>query len=177
MEFAAQYVMSVNSSSLVDDARHHNTEPLAASALAEISDFSIGALLHRAKYCNNVRSTFESGSTNLAQLLRAWVKIVAEKGQARQWVKAHTAWDMQAAQSLYRRVAEQSLAHWVDGKCNDCHGSGVTINRCLCPACKGSGDAIIEGGLIGDKVRDMVGELEGIAQSHGARAGVRLRRN
>lgn len=177
MRFAEQYAHSVNASGLIDDELHRNTEPLAASAMADMSLNALGPLLHRAKYCNNVRKTFEVGSSNLAQLLRAWCKIVAAKGQARQWVRIRAEWDIATAPRLYKRVAEESLAHWLDGNCGDCKGSGVTANRCLCPMCKGSGDAVIEAGYIGDKIRDMVGELEELAQSHGGRASGRLRRN
>lgn len=122
MRFAEKYIASLSSQNLRDDAFHHDLDAVAAAALAG----DMGALLCRVKYADGtVSRLFEGNAGNLAQLLRAWTAAVAQKGRARRWVKAQTAWDAQAATTLYRRVAEASLAHWLDSKCKVCHGTGI----------------------------------------------------
>lgn len=178
MGFAEKYVASINSTNLKDDERHHLTEALAAAALADRSGTGLGALLSRVKYADGAaRQLFESGSANLAQLLRIWTAAVAEKGRSRAWVKASTAWDQQAAQALYRRVAHASLAHWLDGKCEPCSGTGIAANRQFCTPCKGSGKGEVQcaGGFERERIMDMVSELDGLVSAHNARASIRLR--
>ncbi len=173
MGFAEKYVASINSTNLKDDERHHLTEALAAAALADRSGAGLGALLSRVKYADGAaRQLFESGSANLAQLLRIWTAAVAEKGRSRGWVKANTAWDQQAAQALYRRVAHASLAFWLDGKCENCCGTGVTSKHQFCTPCKGSGKGMVQcaGGFERERIVDMISELEGMAQAHNSRA-------
>ena len=136
MGFAEKFIASLSSQNLRDDAVHHDLDVIAAAALAG----DMGALLCRVKYADGtVSRLFEGNAGNLAQLLRAWTAAVTHKGKARRWVKAHTAWDAQAANTLYRRVAEASLAHWLDSKCQVCHGTGVVAADTLgAPAiCKG----------------------------------------
>lgn len=176
--FAEKYVASIRSTNLKDDERHHLTEALAAAALADRSGAGLGALLSRVKYADSAaRRLFESGSANLAQLLRIWAASVSEKGRSHGWVKANTAWDQQAAQALYRRVAHASLAHWLDGKCVFCHGTGVTNNRQFCVPCKGGGRGEVQcaGRFERECIEDMVSELEGMVQAHNARASSRMR--
>ncbi len=178
MGFAEKYVASINSTNLKDDERHHLTEALAAAALADRSGAGLGALLSRVKYADGAaRQLFESGSANLAKLLRIWTAAVAEKGRSRGWVKENTAWDQQAAQALYRRVAHASLAHWLDGKCEICSGTGIAGNRQFCASCKGSGRVAVQcaGGFERERIQDMVSELDGLAQTHNARAASLLR--
>ncbi|WP_308921760.1 hypothetical protein [Janthinobacterium sp. J1-1] len=180
MGFAEQFIASLSSRNLRDDAVHHDLDVIAAAALAG----DMGALLCRVKYADGtVSRVFEGNAGNLAQLLRAWTAAVAKKGQARRWVKARTAWDAQAANTLYRRVAEASLAHWLDSKCKVCHGTGVVSAGTagaplVCKACHGAGVAAItcSGGFELERIKDMVSELEAIFQSHGRRAMRRLGR-
>lgn len=175
--FVEKYIFSVNSSNLQDDANHHQTDALAAAALADTVGAGLGSLLSRVKFADGaIHKEFESGSANLAQLLRIWSAAVTEKGRARGWIKATTAWDVAASHALYRRVAEKSLAHWLDGKCGECHGTGVTTERRFCAPCKGSGKAeVIAGDFEKRKILDMVSELEGLLQAHNARGANRLR--
>jgi len=177
MGFADRYLHAVNSSNLQDDEHHHATDALCAAALADTTGAGIGSLLSRVKYADGTQhKLFESGSANLAQLLRIWTARVIEKGRERKWVKEGTAWDAQAAQALYRRVAERSLAYWLDGKCEACSGSGNTKDRRICVPCKGTGKADVGGaGFERERVLDMVSELEGLFQSHNARAAFSLR--
>lgn len=177
MGFADRYLHAVNSSDLRDDEHHHATDALCAAALADTAGAGIGALLSRVKYADGTQhKLFESGSANLAQLLRIWTARVIQKGRERKWLREGTPWDADSAQKLYRRVAELSLAHWLDGKCPFCSGSGNSKGRRICVDCKGSGKAEMTGagGFELEKVKDMVSELEGLLQSHNTRASQRM---
>ena len=108
------------------------------------------------------------------------LQITGESGSLfdanQQWVKIGNAWDGQAAEALYRRVAERSLAHWLDGKCPACSGSGNTSERRICVPCKGTGKSeVASQGFERERVLDMVSELEGLLQSHNARSAAMLR--
>ncbi|WP_295991616.1 hypothetical protein [Rugamonas sp.] len=173
MGFADRFVRSLTSHDLRDDAFHHDLDAIAAAALAG----DLGSLLSRVKYADGtVSKLFEGNSNNLAQLVRIWTLEVIKKGRERKWVKEGTAWDAAAAQALYRRVAERSLAHWLAGHCDDCRGAGVTRERRLCPTCKGSGQAdVFAGGFERERILDMIGELQNVMISHNSRASGRLR--
>lgn len=176
MGFPDRYIASIGSTNLLDDSLHHQTEPLAAAALAG----DIGALLCRVKYADGTLTRrFEGNAGNLAQLLRIWTAEVIRRGRARRWVPENTAWDAQSAQALYRRVAEKSLAHWLDSTCKSCSGTGVKVllGNGICTSCKGTGTAVIHGtaGLELERVKDMVSELTAISDSHSGRAGGLLR--
>ncbi|MGK5020733.1 hypothetical protein [Janthinobacterium sp. LB2P10] len=176
MGFADRYIASIGSTNLLDDALHHQTDPLAAAALAG----DIGALLCRVKYADGtLNRMFEGNHQNLAQLLRIWTAEVIKRGQSRRWLPVNTAWDADAAQVLYRRVAEKSLAYWLDSKCKVCSGTGVKalLGHGICASCNGSGAASIHGaaGLELERVKDMVSELTAIYDSHSGRAGGLLR--
>lgn len=178
MGFAEKFVASLQSSNLRDDAFHHDLDAIAAAALAG----DLGSLLCRVKYADGtINKLFEGNSGNLAQLLRIWTAAVTEKGRARGWVKTNTAWDQQAAQALYRRVAHASLAHWLDGNCEACGGTAIVIHTGskgfkVCRQCNGTGKAAIgSGGFEREKILDMVSELEGLLQSHNTRAAVLVR--
>lgn len=177
--FVERYVPALTSSDLRDDEHHVATEPLHASASADCAGGALlGSLLCRVKYADgSQRKTFESGSHNLAHLLRTWTEMVAERGAARKWVPANTAWDMAAAISLYERVAHASLAHWLDGLCELCRGAKVNQDRRTCTCCGGTGRAQVAAGRLETQlILDMVSELEGIFQAHSSRAATKLRR-
>lgn len=177
MGFADRYVSSLNASTLQDDEEHHAAEPLFAAAVADMSGAGIGALLTRVKYADgSIRKTFESGTQNLTQLLRIWTLRVIEKGRERRWVREATMWDQQAAEVLFRRVAERSLAYWLDGKCPSCSGTGISADSRFCQPCKGSGRGEIGGGgYEREKALDMVSELEGLMRAHNMRAQSKMR--
>lgn len=177
--FAKRYVKSVNSSDLRDDLHHHATDALIASAHADLTgdDLVVGSLLIRVKYGDGARKVFEGCPANMAALLRAWTDAVIKKGRSRGWMKPKTEWDVQAAFKLYERVAQMSLAYWLDGLCEPCQGAGVNQDRRTCTCCAGTGRAEIEAGRFeSDLVRDMVSELEGVYIAHSARAKSLLRR-
>lgn len=174
MGFIDRYVRALGASNFRDDARHRQAEPLLASGLAAAGiTGSLGPLLHRVKYADGpMRNT-----GNLVQLLQVWTAEVIKRGRARRWVPENTAWDAQAAQKLYRTVAELSLAHWLDGMCKPCAGTGKAGQH-VCRDCDGGGRAPIEhaGGFVRERVKDMVSELHSIASSHAARANARLKK-
>lgn len=216
MGFVDRYIHALSASSLQDDARHSQAEPLLAAALASVTPGDLGALLHRAKYAGTATqdmakalamrtrvekelaeairkkdpsreaecrqalqgdaTALESGVAHVAQLLRVWTAEVTKRGRARRWVPENTAWDAAAAIKLYRTVAEHSLAHWLNGLCEPCGGSGVAmVGACKC--CKGSGKAelAMAAGFVREHVLNMVSELHSIADSHAARAGAKMR--
>lgn len=177
MGFADRYVWALNASSLQDDQMHHATEPLFAAAVADTTGAGLGALLSRVKFADgSISKLFESGTQNLAHLLRVWGELVAQKGVERKWVKIRAEWDIPAAMALYKRVADRSMAHWLDGKCKACNGTGITAECRRCPTCKGSCAQEVGGqGFERDLVLDMVSELDGLLQAHNARAAARLR--
>lgn len=178
--FVEKYTRALVASDLRDDEFHHATDPLHASASADQtgSGAIFGSLLARVKYADGaVHKSFEAGGHNLAALLNVWTIVVTEKGQARKWVPANTAWDMTAAFKLYERVAHASMAHWLDGRCPPCNGAGVMETRRTCTCCAGSGRAQIEAGRFETEIiKDLVSELEGIFQAYSARAASKLRR-
>lgn len=180
MGFADRYVGGLNASTLQDDAMHHAAEPLFAAAVAHMTGAGLGALLTRVKYADGTLDRmFEGNQQNMAQLLRIWGAAVAEKGRARRWVRDEGI-HPQIAVALYKRVAEASLAHWLDGNCKTCCGTGVTAlmgNR-KCTPCTGSGKAEITGMREYERklTLDMVSELTALCDSHSRRASARLRR-
>jgi hypothetical protein len=179
MGFADRYIHALNATNLKDDERHHQAEPLTAAAFAAANlTGDPGPLLHRVKYADGVtRKAFEGDAGNLAQLLRLWVAEVTKRGRARRWVPENTAWDADAAQKLYRQVAEHSLAYWLDGKCEPCGGTGI-IEVKACKCCNGTGKAelTMAAGFVREHTLNMVSELHNIADSHAARAASKLRR-
>ena len=177
--FVEKYLQSLNTSDLRDDELHRQTEALAAAALADLSGGSglvFGSLLARTKYADGThRKTFEAGNHNLAALLRAWTKVVVQKGKDREWFKIKNEWDIKAAHGIYEKIARVSLAHWLQGECEVCNGTKIAAGR-ACSHCAGTGREPIAGGALEvERVKDMVSELEGLYQAHGARAGAKLR--
>ncbi len=176
--FGYKYARSVNSSDLRVDAMHSATDALDASAMADTSRTGLGALLCRVKYCDGTaHAQFESGTRNLPALLKIWKDKVREKGRARGWVRTNTAWDMDAANRLYERVAEASLAFWIDSRCVACGGARVDHNRRTCECCNGTGQAeIVSGRFEREIILDLVSELEDLTRSHAANAASHLRK-
>jgi hypothetical protein len=178
--FIEKYVGSLTSNDLRDDELHRATEALAAAALADLSGGGgavFGSMLARAKYADGIsHKTFEAGNHNIAVLLRVWTQVVANKGFDRCWMKIKHEWDIKAAYAMYAKIAWVSLAHWLGGECDQCHGTKVCEGR-ACTHCHGTGKEPIQGGALErEYVADMVSELEGLFLSHGARAGAKMRK-
>ena len=176
--FIEKYVGSLTSNDLRDDELHRATEALAAAALADLSGGSgavFGSMLARAQVAGVPRQAFESGTHGLCVLLKVWTEVVTRKGLDRAWLKIKHEWDVKAAHSIYAKIARVSLAHWLAGQCVECNGTKIRESR-ACTHCGGTGLEPIQGGAIErEKIADMVSELEGLYQSHCARAGARLR--
>jgi hypothetical protein len=180
MPFQERYLNAINSANLQDDELHHQTEVLAAAALADLTGGSgvvFGSMLTRAKYGNGAKKIFDSGIRDLAVLLRIWKAVVKERARERGWFPTpRTEWDANAIFRRLDQIAEQSLAHWIGGHCESCNGTAVGAQGLSCKACAGTGKAPITGdNMVADRTRDMVSELEGLAQSHGARANAKLK--
>lgn len=170
MGFVEKFVASLQSSNLRDDAFHRDLDAIAAAALAG----DLGSLLCRVKYADGtINKLFEGNSVNLAQLLRIWTAAVTEKGKARRWVKINSERDIFTAHALYKRVGCASLAHWLDGHCTDCGGTGVSLKSLRgCVSCAGTGECevICAGGFERERIKDMISELSAILDSHSRRA-------
>lgn len=179
MGFSERHLHAIFATDLRDDAFHHQPEVLRASAYADEVSRGLGSLLSRVKYADTLGHQFEDRPENLAKLMREWHGIVVEKGTARKWIRTDDVAKIgQLAPMLYRRVAEASLAHYLDGKCPICHGSKVGADRRACAPCFGSGEALITGMSEYERnlVRDMVSELMALESSHSGAASALLRR-
>jgi hypothetical protein len=120
-------------------------------------------------------------------LYLAWCGIVEQKGRERHWIKPAD-WPKigHLAPAMFRRIAEHSLAHYLDDVCKTCNGTGSIGTKpilCACKTCCGSRRAQLgsaadlrvssyELKLIGD----MVAELTALEQTHAGVAGAKLRR-
>lgn len=179
MGFADRYVASISGSNLRDDSEHHQTEPLVAAALADLSGGSgslFGTMLLRARVNGVPRQSIENSSHDLGVLLRVWTDEVARKGFNRKWMNIKAEWDIKAAYAMYAKVARVSLAHWLGGECSACNGTNVVASR-VCPHCAGSGREPIQGGALEvERIKDMVSELQGMYEAHSARASAKMRR-
>lgn len=186
MSFAKRYAGALDAN-LKDDDRHSATHVLAAAAIADRSARDIGALLHRVKYGNAIKKTFEGDAHALATLQREWLAIVTKKGRERKWIKDKD-WPNigHLFPAMAGRIAQHSLAHYLGGICEPCGGTGHQGQKGLfrvCTTCNGSRRAQIKSTpdcklsdyeikLIGE----MLGELEALESSHAGVASALLRR-
>ena len=180
MSFAERYLNALNSSNLQDDEHHRATEALAAAALADLSGGSgvvFGSMLERAKIDGVPREALSSGSRNLAVLLRAWKETVFHKGQDRKWLRVVQPWDIPALEGICNKIALQSLAHWLGGQCAACSGTKIIAGRACTHCAETPGFEPVAGeGLYRERVKYIISDLEGLYQSHAARAGAKMRR-
>ena len=78
----------------------------------------------RAKYADGVpRKVFDASNLNLAALIRVWTAAVVRKGLDCKWLKIKHEWDVPAAHGMYAKIARVSLAHWLAGQSEQCHGT------------------------------------------------------
>lgn len=180
MGFADKHLHALFSSDLRDDAFHHQTDALQAAARADIVARNIGSLLSRVKTGDTLSHQFEDSSGNLVKLRAAWLDIVAEKGLARKWIRTDDIAKIgHLAPMLYQRVADASLAHYLDGKCKPCGGTGVNDKRQICAACKGSREAALPPMSHYEQklTLDMLAELMALESQHSGMANSLLRRD
>lgn len=186
MSFAERYAGALTAS-LQDDEHHHATDPLCAAALADGVARDIGALLHRVKYGNATKRTFESGTASLAKLQREWLAIVDKKGRERNWIKVKD-WPNigHLFPAMAERIATHSLAHYLGGICEPCGGTGSLGAKAafkVCTECGGSKRAKVKS-TAEHKLSDyeiklseqMIAELESLESSHAGLASALLRR-
>jgi hypothetical protein len=130
-----------------------------------------------------VYSLADGDGTAFRQLFAAWTIIVAEKGAERQWIKPQ---DVPAighlAPAMYRRIAEHSMAHYLDGLCNACGGTGAKSAKEMfrtCTVCEGTRRAKLTGisHYEAKLVADMISELESLESKHAMHAASLLRRD
>jgi len=180
MPFAERYINALNSSNLLDDQQHSQAEALAAAALADLSGGSgsiFGSMLARAKADGVPREAIASGSRSLAALLRVWKEVVFQKGKDRKWLRIVQPWDIQALEGICNKIALHSLAHFLGGECSACNGTKINGGRACTHCTEAPGREPIEGsGLLRERIKDMISELEGRHDSHAARAGAKMRR-
>ncbi len=131
-------------------------------------------------------ATAGSEASAFRSLLQDWCEIVAKKGRERHWIKPAD-WPKigHLAPAMYKRVAEYSLAHYLDDICKACNGTGSKEGRPTmrsCPTCNGSRRVPVTAiaGLSDYEVRlvgQMVDELNALELSHAGLAGALLRRD
>lgn len=176
--FAERYLNALNTSNLKDDDQHHQTEPLIAAALADLSGGSgalFGTMLLRAHIAGVPRQPSPSERRELSILMRVWTGEVARKGFERKWIGIKHTWDIGAAYAMYAKIARVSLAHWLGGECSYCNGTKI-VERHACTHCAGTGREPVQGGAMEvERIKDMISELEGLYGAHSARASRRLR--
>jgi hypothetical protein len=181
MAFAETYAGALNAN-LQDDEHHHAAGVLRAAAFADSSARGIGALLHRVKYGTAFRKEHEGDANALARLNREWLAIVDKKGRERNWIRAKD-WPNigHLFPKMAERVATTALAHYLDGICEPCGGTGTQGAKGAfkaCQVCTGSRKAKITGldryetGL----AEGMIGELEALESAHAGAASALLRR-
>jgi len=204
MGFVDRYITALSASSLQDDARHSQAEPLLASALASTATGDLGALLHRAKYAGTATQNMAHAVAMRDLVEKALVDAVRRKDASREadcrQALQGDATVLESGVSLVARLlimwtAEvtkrgrarrwvpentawdaDALAHWLHGLCEPCGGTGVAEAR-ACKCCAGSGKAalVMAAGFVREHTLNMVSELHSIADSHAARAGAKLR--
>lgn len=85
MGFADRYVHALSASNLMDDERHHQAEPLTASAFAaaEMSG-DLGPLLHRVKYgSTTIRAAMHAAATR-GRIEKELAEAIRKKDAARE---------------------------------------------------------------------------------------------
>ncbi|GEM_PF-1040659 len=131
-------------------------------------------------------ATAGSDAAAFRGLLQDWCEIVAKKGRERNWIKPAD-WPKigHLAPAMYKRVAEYSLAHYLDDICKACNGTGSKEGKATmrtCPICSGSRRVAVTviAGLSDYEVRlvgQMVDELNALELSHAGLSGALLRRD
>jgi hypothetical protein len=166
MTYADRYVRALGSANLRDERRHGAAQVLAAGALAERG---ISGLLLRAR-AGGERACLD-------QLQALWFAEVVKHAQARKWVKLDTPWAVTSAFKLFRRIAEHSLALWLDSSCPACQGNSTHHADWDCGLCSRTGMAPVPGNnaFERERVKDMLSVLRAIEDGHQRRALRRLR--
>ena len=84
MGFVDRYITALSASSLQDDERHCQAEPLLASALASTATGDLGALLHRAKYAGTATQNMVHAVSMRDLVEKALLDAVRKKDASRE---------------------------------------------------------------------------------------------
>jgi len=195
MGFVDRYIHALSASSLQDDARHSQAEPLLASALASAVPSDLGALLHRAKYAGTTAQDMTKAIAVRDHIEKELVEAIRNKDAGREA-------DCRQALAGDATVIESGAAHlsqllrlwtaevmkrgrarrWVpENTAWDAHAAiklyHQVAQHSLAHWLSGAAapDLTLAAGFVREHVLNMVSELHGIAGSHAARATAKLR--
>lgn len=108
MNVIVKYARATATSNLKDDMRHHQAEPLAAVAMADIN--GIGSMMWRLKYA------LDASVYN--RLLQEWTEVVRRKSIKESWGRSVDV----------KQIAKLSLNYWVNDVCDACDGTGKKVH-------------------------------------------------
>ena len=195
MGFVDRYIHALSASSLQDDARHSQAEPLLASALASAVPGDLGALLHRAKYAGTTAQDMTKAIAVRDHIEKELIEAIRNKDASREA-------DCRQALAGDATVLESGVAHlsqllrlwtaevmkrgrarrWVpENTAWDAHAAiklyHLVAQHSLAHWLSGvaAPDLALAAGFVREHVLNMVSELHGIAGSHAARATAKLR--
>lgn len=83
MEFVDRYIHALSASSLQDNARRSQAEPLLASALASTVSGDLGALLHRVKYAGTTAQDMAKAVAERDHIEKELVEAIRSKDAGR----------------------------------------------------------------------------------------------
>jgi hypothetical protein len=145
------------------------------------ADSKVASIASALESCAGGHAGVSSEIHEFRSLRRAWQEIVAQKGRERKWIR-DADWHKIGYQfpAMAERIASKSLEHYLNGKCNDCGGtgqSGPQNLRVTCKACAGSCRTKVAGlGEYENRLaEDMLSELTALETAHAGVAGARLR--
>lgn len=195
MGFVDRYIHALSASSLQDDARHNQAEPLLASALASAVPGDLGALLHRAKYAGTAAQDLKKALLMRAHVEKELAEAIrkndgsreAECRQALQGdataVESGVAHLAQLLRAWTTEVTKRGRARrWVPENTAWDAAAAIKLYRTVAEnslahwlSGGGPADLHLSAGFVREHVLNMVSELHGIAGSHAARAAAKMR--
>jgi len=195
MGFVDRYIHALSASSLQDDARHNQAEPLLASALASAVPGDLGALLHRAKYAGTASQDLAKALAVRDHIEKQLLEAVRNKdasceAECRQALQGDATviegGVARLAQLLRLWTAEVTkrgrARRWVPENTAWDAAAAIKLYRTVAEHSLAhwlndgrAGDLDMAAGFVREHVLNMVSELHGIAGSHAARATARMR--
>ena len=195
MGFVDRYIHALSASSLQDDARHNQAEPLLAAALASAIPGDLGALLHRAKYAGTASQDLEKALAVRAHVEKELAEAIRKKDAGREAdcrqalqgdataVESGVAHLAQLLRAWTGEVTKRGRARrWVPENTAWDAAAAIKLYRTVADHSLANwltggspADLEISAGFVREHVLNMVSELHGIAGSHAARATARMR--
>lgn len=195
MGFVDRYIHALSASSLQDDARHNQAEPLLASALASAVPGDLGALLHRAKYAGTASQDLAKALTVRDHIEKQLLEAVRSKDTSREAecrqalqgdatvIEGGVAHLAQLLRLWTAEVTKRGRARrWVPENTAWDAAAAVKLYRTVAEHSLAhwlndgrAGDLEMPAGFVREHVLNMVSELHGIAGSHAARAARKMR--